>query len=129
MATSTPGGAKTNLGLEPNIAGLLCYVPCCIGFVFSVVAAIVEKQSKSVRFHAFQSLLVHAVAIVLGIGLNVVQAVLGVAGFGAIGLLLSFVGILIGLGFLGLTIFLMIKANSGEEFELPTLGRMARQWV
>jgi len=82
-----------------------------------------------VRFHAFQSLLVHAVAIVLGIGLNVVQAVLGVAGFGAIGLLLSFVGILIGLGFLGLTIFLLIKANSGEEFELPTLGRMARQWV
>ena len=129
MATSTPGGAKTNLGLEPNIAGLLCYVPCCIGLVFSVVAAIVEKQSKSVRFHAFQSLLVHAVAILLGIGLNVVQAVLGVAGLGAIGLLLSFVGILIGLGFLGLTIFLMIKANSGEEFELPTLGRMARQWV
>jgi len=129
MATSTPGGAKTNLGLEPNIAGLLCYVPCCIGLVFSVVAAIVEKQSKSVRFHAFQSLLVHAVAILLGIGLNVVQAVLGVAGFGAIGLLLSFVGILIGLGFLGLTIFLMIKANSGEEFEVPTLGRMARQWV
>ncbi len=129
MATSTPGGAKTNLGLEPNIAGLLCYVPCCIGLVFSVVAAIVEKQSKSVRFHAFQSLLVHAVAIVLGIGLNVVQAVLGVAGFGFVGLLLSLVGILIGLGFLGLTIFLMIKANSGEEFEVPTLGRMARQWV
>ena len=129
MATSTPGGAKTNLGLEPNIAGLLCYVPCCIGLVFSGVAAIVEKQSKSVRFHAFQSLLVHAVAIVLGIGLNVVQAVLGVAGFGFVGLLLSLVGILIGLGFLGLTIFLMIKANSGEEFEVPTLGRMARQWV
>jgi uncharacterized membrane protein len=129
MATSTPGGAKTNLGLEPNIAGLLCYVPCCIGLVFSVVAAIVEKQSRSVRFHAFQSLLVHAVAIVLGIGINVVQAVLGVAGLGAVGLLLTLVGMVVGLGFLGLTIFLMIKANSGEEYELPTLGRMARQWV
>ncbi len=78
MGTSTPGGAKTNLGLEPNIAGLLCYVPCCIGLVFSVVAAIVEKQSRFVRFHAFQSLLVHAVAIVLGLGLNVAQVALAV---------------------------------------------------
>ena len=85
MATSTPGGAKTNLGLEPNVAGLLCYVPCCVGLVFSVVAAIVEKQSRFVRFHAFQSLLLHAVAIVLGIGINVLQVVLGVAGLGAVG--------------------------------------------
>jgi uncharacterized membrane protein len=129
MATSTPGGANTNLGLEPNIAGLLCYVPCCIGLVFSVVAAIVEKQSRFVRFHAFQSLLVHAAAIVLAIGLNLVQVGLGVAGMGAVGLLLSVVGMVIGVGFLGLTIFMMIKANGGEEFELPVIGPMARQWV
>jgi uncharacterized membrane protein len=129
MATSTPGGAKTNLGLEPNIAGLLCYVPCCIGLVFSVVAAIVEKQSRFVRFHAFQSLLLHAVAIVLGIGINVLQVVLGVAGLGAVGLLLSLVGMVVGVAFLGLTIFLMIKANAGEELELPVVGPMARQWV
>ena len=129
MATSTPGGAKTNLGLEPNVAGLLCYVPCCIGLVFSVVAAIVEKQSRFVRFHAFQSLLVHAVAIVLGIGINVLQVVLGVAGLGAVGLLLSLVGMVVGVAFLGLTIFLMIKANAGEEFELPVVGPMARQWA
>jgi uncharacterized membrane protein len=129
MATSTPGGAKTNLGLEPNIAGLLCYVPCCVGLVFSVVAAIVEKQSRFVRFHAFQSLLVHAVAIVLGIGINVLQVVLGVAGLGAVGLLLSLVGMVVGVAFLGLTIFLMIKANAGEELELPVIGPMARQWA
>src|SRR5512134_1994616 len=106
MATPTPGGAKTNLGLEPNIAGLLCYVPCCLGLVFSVVAVIVEKQSRFVRFHAFQSLLVHAAFIVLGIGVNVAQAVLGMMGLGAVGFLLYLVGMLIGVGFLGLTIFL-----------------------
>ena len=85
MGTSTPGGAKTNLGLEPNIAGLLCYVPCCIGLVFSVVAAIVEKQSRFVRFHAFQSLLVHAAAIVLGLGLNIAQVGLAVVGVPFVG--------------------------------------------
>ena len=129
MGTATPGGAKTNLGLEPNIAGLLCYVPCCIGLVFSVVAAIVEKQSRFVRFHAFQSLLVHAAAIVLGLGLNVAQVALAVVGVPLVGFLLSLVGLLLGVAFLGLTIFLMIKANSGEEFELPVAGPMARQWV
>ena len=129
MATSTPGGAKTNLGLEPNIAGLLCYVPCCVGLVFSVVAVIVEKQSRFVRFHAFQSLLVHAAAIVLGLGLNVVQVVLGVAGLGLVGFVLGLLGVLVGLAFLGLTIFLMIKANAGEELELPVVGPMARQWA
>jgi uncharacterized membrane protein len=130
MSTSTPpGGNTTHLGLQPNLAGLLCYVPCCIGFVFSIVAAIVEKESKFVRFHAFQSLLLHAVAIVLGIGLNVLQAVLGFAGLGMVGMLLWVVSMVVGLGLLALSILLMIKANSGEELELPVIGPMARQWA
>jgi uncharacterized membrane protein len=130
MATSAPqGGESTNLGMKPNLAGLLCYVPCCIGLVFSVVAAIVEKQSRFVRFHAFQSLLIHAIAIVLGIGLNVAQVALGMSGLGALGLLLSLLAMVVGVAFLGVTVFLMIKANAGEEFELPVIGPMARQWV
>jgi len=129
MATSTPGGGQTNLGLAPNVAGLLCYVPCCVGLVFSVVAAIVEKQSRFVRFHAFQSLLVHAAAIVLGIGLNLSQVALGFAGLGFVGLLLSLVGMVVGVAFIGLTIFMMIKANAGEELELPVVGPLARQWA
>ena len=129
MATSTPGGAKTNLGLEPNIAGLLCYVPCCIGLVFSVVAAIVEKQSRFVRFHAFQSLLLHGVFIVLWIAITGVQIGLGIVGLGAVSFLVQLLSWVVGIALLGLTIFLMIKANGGEEFELPVVGPMARQWV
>jgi uncharacterized membrane protein len=96
--------------------------------VFSVVAAIVEKQSRSVRFHAFQSLLVHGVALVLWFGLIVVGMVLGAVS-GLLSAVLIPLQFLVGIAFFGLTIFLMIKANAGEEYELPTLGRMARQWV
>jgi uncharacterized membrane protein len=128
MATSTPGGGKTNLGLEPNVAGLLCYVPCCIGLVFSVVAAIVEKQSRFVRFHAFQSLLLNGAALVLWVGFMVLGMVLGAVS-GLLSMLLIPVEILVGVAFLALTIFLMIKANAGEEYELPVVGPMARQWV
>ncbi len=129
MATSTPGGAKTNLGLEPNIAGLLCYVPCCIGLVFSVVAAIVEKQSRFVRFHAFQSLLLHGVFIVLWIAISGVQIGLSIVGLGAVSLLVQLLSWVVGIALLGLTIFMMIKANAGEELELPVVGPMARGWV
>lgn len=129
MATSTPGGAKTNLGLEPGIAGALCYVPCCIGLVFSVVAAIVEKQSRLVRFHAFQSLLVHAAAIVLWIAIAGVQIGLSLVGLGAVAMLVQLVSWVVGLGFLAVLVILMIKANAGEEFELPVVGPLARQWV
>jgi uncharacterized membrane protein len=128
MATSTPGG-QTNLGMAPNVAGLLCYVPCCIGLVFSVVAVIVEKRSRFVRFHAFQSLLLHAAAIVVSIGLWVAQAALVVVHLGAVSLLLSLIGMVVGVAFLGITVFMMIKANGGEEFELPYIGALGRQWV
>jgi uncharacterized membrane protein len=131
MATSTPepGGAKTNLGLEPKIAGLLCYVPCCVGLVFSVVAAIVEKQSRFVRFHAFQSLLLHGAFIVVWVAIWVVHAALAMVGLGAVSLLIQLVSWVIGLALLALVILMMIKANAGEEFELPVIGPLARQWV
>jgi uncharacterized membrane protein len=130
MATSTPsGGGQTSLGMAPNVAGLLCYVPCCIGLVFSIVAVIAEKSNKFVRFHAFQSLLLHGVAIVLGVGLNFLQIALAAVNLGAVGLLLSLVGMVVGVAFLAMTVFMMIKANGGEEFELPVIGPMARQWV
>ena len=124
-----PSGPGTNLGMAPNVAGLLCYVPCCVGLIFSIVAAIVEKQSKFVRFHAFQSLLLHGAIFVLMCGVIIVQTGLGLAGLGLIGLLFNLVLMIAGLGLLAVDVLLMIKANSGEEFELPMIGPMARQWV
>ena len=115
--------------MAPNVAGLLCYVPCCIGFIFSIVAAIAEKKSHFVRFHAFQSLLLHAGAFVLGFGLNVMQIALAAMDLGAVGLLLSLVGMVVGVAFLGMAIFMMIKANGNEEFELPVIGPMAKGWA
>jgi uncharacterized membrane protein len=130
MATSTPGGPSgTNLGMAPNTAGLLCYAPCCIGLVFSIVAAIVEKQSRFVRFHAFQSLLLHAAGIVVLIALQVVHAGLSLSGLGIVGMLLWVVEMIIGFGLLAVSIVMMMKANGGQETELPVIGPMARNWV
>ena len=129
MATSTPrGGGQTNLGVAPNDAGLLCYVPCCVGLVFAIVAAIVEKQSRFVRFHAFQSLLLHGAFFVLWVGFVILGFVVSSVA-GILSVVLLPIEILVGLGLLALVIFLMIKANGGEEYELPVIGKTARQWV
>ena len=134
MASSPtgPGGpplGSSNLGIAPNLGGLLCYAPCCIGLVFSVVVAIVEKQSRFLRFHAFQSLLLHAAAIALWLVFWVVQAVFAAVNVPFLGLLIVPLQLALGIALLGLNIFLMIKAYNNEEFSLPRLGEMARQWA
>jgi len=126
MASSAPG--PTNLGVAPNVGGLLCYAPCCIGLIFSIVAAIVEKQSRFLRFHAFQSLLFHAAIFVVSIAVQIFLVVLGMISSG-LALIGSLVWLLVGLALLGAYIFLMVKAYNNEEFEIPTLGAMARNWV
>ena len=129
MATSTPGGGQTSLGMAPNVAGLLCYVPCCIGLIFSIVVAIAEKTSRSVRFHAFQSLLLHAAGIAAMLVLMFVQVLLATVGLGAVGGLIMIVQWVVAIGLGVVMILMMIKANAGEEFALPVIGPMARGWV
>jgi uncharacterized membrane protein len=132
MASSVPpvpSGPQTNLGLAPNIAGLLCYVPCCIGFIFSIVAVIVEKQSRFVRFHAFQSLLFHGAAIVISIALQVANVAFAILHLGVLSLIMIPVGGILGLGLLAVSVICMIKANGNEEFELPIIGEMAKKWA
>lgn len=131
MATSTPPANPTNptnLGMAPNVAGLLCYVPCCVGLIFSIVAAIVEKQSRFVRFHAFQSLLLHGAFIVVGVALQVLTAVFATVS-AILGMLVSVLLMVVGLAFLAVTILMMVKAHGGQEMELPVIGPMARRWV
>jgi uncharacterized membrane protein len=131
MATPVPpppsgSSGATNLGLAPNVGALLCYVPCCIGLIFSIVVVIVEKQSRFLRFHAFQSLLLHVAFIVCYIGLMILGFILGAI---HLGLLMIPIQILFGLAAIGVEVLLMVKAYNNEQYELPTLGAMAKNWV
>jgi len=46
---------ETSIGMQPNLAGLLCYF---LGFITGLVFYLVEKKNHFVRFHAMQSLVV-----------------------------------------------------------------------
>jgi uncharacterized membrane protein len=108
---------------------MLCYAPCCIGLIFSIVVAIVEKQSRFVRFHAFQSLLLHGIALVLGVGFQIFSLLLSGLGMSMLALILVPVEAILGFGLLALFVVLMVKSYNNEQFEIPKLGEMARGWA
>jgi uncharacterized membrane protein len=126
MASPTPG--KTQLGLDQNVAGLLCYLPlCCVGFVFSIVEVIVEKQSRLAKFHAFQSLLLHGAAIVVIVALQVAMVVLSMIS-GILGTLVWALMLVVCLALFAVAVLMMVKAYNNEEYQLPVIGELARKW-
>lgn len=97
-------------GLKKNTAGALAYV---LGPITGVIFLILEKD-PFVRFHAMQSIVVFVTLFVLQwiLGLTIVLLVL-----------VPLVGIL---AFI-LWLMCIYKAWMGEEWEVPVLGKFARQ--
>lgn len=127
-----PTGKTKVLNLDYNIAGLLCYLPiCCINLVFSIIWLASEpKENRLLRFHALQSLLLIAVAFVVGvicwflaIAVAVTPGPGRTAGWG----LLNLIQWAVGLVFLGISIFGCIKAYQGQMWKLPVIGDIAEK--
>ncbi|WP_246604658.1 DUF4870 domain-containing protein [Chloracidobacterium aggregatum] len=123
-----PGGGQPPgpLGLQPNVAGLLAYVPCCIGLIMSVIFIVVEKSNRFVKFHAWQGLFFHLIVAAIGILNSILGTVLGQIS-GALSLLSTLFGLVIFLASLGASIFLMVKAYGNETTKLPLLGDLAEK--
>ena len=119
----TEAGAKQaaapDLLIPENIAGALAYVT----FVPAVVFLVMEpyRRTSFVRFHSMQCLLVSAAGMALWIAL---------AFFGMlplVGLLVIPLAMLLSVGSLVLWVVLVVKALSGEPFQLPYLGPLAER--
>lgn len=101
----TPDPSST--GLDPKVAGLLCYL---VGFITGILFLIVEKKSYFVKFHALQSTIIFGALAVINIILVSIPI---------IGWLLS---IIIGpLTFL-LWIVLMLLALQGRTIRFPVIS-------
>ncbi|MGE3468309.1 MAG: DUF4870 domain-containing protein [Pyrinomonadaceae bacterium] len=125
-----PSGGKTALGLDANVGALLCYLPiCAISLIYSIIVLVTDKDNRLVRFHAFQSLLLTGVYIVLIIGVQIVSALFLAMDLGIIGLLLSLLFFVVVIGFLGAMIFGMVKGYQGQKFKFPVVGDMAEKWA
>lgn len=124
--------AKSSTGLDENVAALLSYV---FTWVTGLIFFLIEKDSRLVRFHAMQSILLGATIVVVSIALWVLSLISWVV-LGQISGLLSFlVNVVIGLlsfvlvvGLLVAVIICLIKAYQRQYFKLPVLGNMAEKF-
>lgn len=122
---------KTALGLDPNVGALICYVGnlvCSLGLIYSIIVLVTDKTNKLPRFHAFQSILLSVVGVVVGIGLQVLGGIFAALDVGILSLLLLPLILIFALAMLGAFIFAAIKAFQGEIFKLPVIGNLADQW-
>jgi uncharacterized membrane protein len=109
---NTASVSKSSTGMNENLAALLSYV---LGFITGIIFFVIEKESRFVKFHAMQSILVSAALMVLSFVLGFIPFI------GWIALILlgpvSFV----------LWILLMVKAYKYVWFKLPVVGDIAEK--
>lgn len=102
--------------LEPNVMAALSYA---IPLVMGIVVILTEKENKFVRFHAFQS-------IIFGLVWYGASAIAGSLTVVLIGFILSPIVTVAGVA---LWFFLMWKAYSNLEYQLPFVGKIAYDQV
>jgi uncharacterized membrane protein len=124
--------AKSSTGLDENLAALLSYV---FGWISGLIFFLMEKDSRLVRFHAMQSILLGAAAIVIFIVFWIVAVVSSlVVGYisgilgGIVWIVMMLVGGVIGLGIFVAAIISLIKAYQGQFFKLPVIGNYAEKF-
>ena len=124
--------AKSSTGLDENIASLLSYV---FGWVSGLIFFLIEKDSRLVRFHAMQSILLNAAALVVGIVLWIAWAILAIIFSQVSDVLASLVSFVLGLlilvfyiGLLIAVVFCLIKAYQKQYFKLPVIGNFAEKF-
>ncbi len=71
-APSAPGASRpgSTINLDPNVAGLLCYL---VGWITGLIFYLMEKENKFVRFHAMQSIVVFGALSVASIILSFIS--------------------------------------------------------
>ena len=111
--------AAPDISQDDKTMAMLAYIlGVFTGFLGPLVLWLIKKdQSKFVAYHALQALLLHAV-VVLGYILS------GLLVFVLIGFLTYPAFFLLGLVF---SILAGLAANRGEWYDIPILGKIARQ--
>ncbi|MBD3209779.1 DUF4870 domain-containing protein [Candidatus Micrarchaeota archaeon] len=106
------------------LIGALCYL---IGVIVPLFVLLTEKkENKTLSFHAWQSLIVDAVAVVVLGGFFFLTIVVSAVTMG-VGSLLGCLSLPLVLVYIAVKVVLAYKAYQGEEYMLPTLGELSRK--
>jgi uncharacterized membrane protein len=116
---------STTTDIEPAVAATLSYT---LGAVTGTLFLVLEKENKFVRFHAAQSIVASLMLVLLAVGISMASRVLAYLPFvGRVGVFFLTTGLALVTFVLWLT--LMYRAFSGEKWELPVAGDLAKKMV
>ena len=124
-------GGKTALGLDANVGAGLCYLAnfiCYLGLIYSIIVLVTDKTNKLARFHAAQSLILSAAALIICIPGYFIIIALALMNSTITSLLSGLFSLVLGLLFLGLFVFMIIasiKAFQGHVYKIPVIGGFA----
>jgi uncharacterized membrane protein len=116
---------STTTGIEPNVAAALSYI---LGLITGIIFFALEKENKFVRFHAAQSMVVSGILIVVSTAISILGGVLAILPFLG-SLMVFFLTAGLAIGTFCLWLMLMWRAYSGDEWEMPIAGGLARRLV
>jgi uncharacterized membrane protein len=123
---------KSSTGLDENVASLIAYIA---GWVSGLIFFLIEKNSRLVRFHAMQSILLNVlyivVAIVFGIIISILVLVLGMISnsLATIASLLSgLLWLVLIVGIVVVWVLCLVKAYQGVMYKLPIIGDYAEKF-
>jgi len=113
---------ESSTGMQPNTAGLLCYVAW---WITGIIFVVIEKKSRFVKFHAWQSIMA------LGI-LNVVLFILSpwiwiLLGSHGLWIFMNVLFILALILTIVLWIVMMVQAGTGKMWKIPWIGNWAER--
>jgi len=115
---------ESSTGMSANVAGLLCYVA---GWITGIVFVVLEKKSKFVKFHAWQSIMVFGVLTVVQIILSILNAIaISTFSFG-LWQFAHVLSVIFGVIIAGLWIALVILAAQGKMWKVPGAGNWAEK--
>lgn len=122
--TQVSTGKTKTLGLDYNIAALLTYMPIWpVNLIFSIIWLNTEpKESRSLRFHATQSLIMCIAGMILS-GASTIMHLLPIIG--------ALVSILIGIVcvvMLAFDIIALINAVQGKIYRIPIIADFADKY-
>jgi uncharacterized membrane protein len=124
--------AKSSTGLDENIAALLSYI---FGWLGGLIFFLIEKDSRLVRFHAMQSILLNVLVGVVAVVVWIVWMVFFVIGSaigdivgGLIGIIGTLLWLLFFLGVVIAWVMCLIKAFQSQYWKLPIVGNFAEKF-
>ena len=117
--------AESSTGMSANVAGLLCYVA---HWITGIIFVVLEKKSKFVKFHAWQSIMTFGVLFVAWLVLSPLLGTIAVLTFSP-GLIIfaGVMNVILWVLMVGLWIALMILAYQGKMWKVPLAGDWAEK--